>query len=98
CAMPQPNFVPVSPSTSRTYHSSGIAGSPSKLCSMPLTFKRTIFVAPTIWAGAKAPAETCSARAARARDIVVETEAVGRRARILGDARKRAGAGDAAPG
>ena len=38
-AMPQPNFVPVSPRMSRRYHSSGISGSPSKLCACPFTFR-----------------------------------------------------------
>ena len=32
-AAPQPNFVPVSPNSSRKYHSSGIDGSPSNDCS-----------------------------------------------------------------
>src|SRR3984893_7468611 len=36
--MPQPNLVPVSPKTSRTYHSSGRSGSPSKERSTPFTF------------------------------------------------------------
>src|ERR1041385_280920 len=42
-AMPQPNFVPVSPSTSRKYHSSGRSGSPSKERSTPFTFRGIIF-------------------------------------------------------
>src|SRR5438132_670339 len=37
-AMPQPNLVPVNPKMSRKYQSSGISGSPSKLCGTPLTF------------------------------------------------------------
>ena len=36
-AMPQPNLVPVSPSTSRSAHSSGMLGSASTSCSAPLT-------------------------------------------------------------
>ena len=39
---PQPNFVPVSRSSSRRYHSSGIVGSPSKERSVPFTFSLTI--------------------------------------------------------
>ena len=41
-ATPQPNFVPVRPSSSRRYQSSGIDGSPSNVCSCPLTFKVAI--------------------------------------------------------
>src|SRR6202030_4520601 len=41
-ATPQPNFVPVSPSSSRRYQSSGIDGSPSKDCVWPLTCNLTI--------------------------------------------------------
>src|SRR5215831_19482833 len=36
-ATPQPNFVPVSPRTSRRYQSTGIDGSPSNDCAWPLT-------------------------------------------------------------
>src|SRR6516225_7027103 len=36
-ATPHPNLVPVSPNSSRKYHSSGIDGSPSKDFSWPLT-------------------------------------------------------------
>src|ERR1700677_2147020 len=36
-ATPQPNFVPVSPRTSRRYQSTGIVGSPSNDCAWPLT-------------------------------------------------------------
>ena len=36
-ATPQPNLVPVSPSSSRRYQSSGIDGSPSNVCACPLT-------------------------------------------------------------
>jgi hypothetical protein len=35
--MPQPNFDPVNPKTSRKYQSSGISGSPLKDCSTPFT-------------------------------------------------------------
>src|ERR1700675_648006 len=42
--MPQPNFVPVSPSTSRRYHNRGMLGSPSKLRSIPFTLSFTIGV------------------------------------------------------
>src|SRR5258708_6880824 len=41
-AMPQPYFVPVNPSSSRRYQSSGIDPSPSKACSWPLTRNLTI--------------------------------------------------------
>src|SRR6202048_4409164 len=36
-AMPQPNFVPVMPSTSRNTHRSGVLPSTSTLCVLPLT-------------------------------------------------------------
>src|SRR5712671_2221161 len=36
-AMPQPNFVPVMPSTSRNTQSSGVSPSTSTLCALPLT-------------------------------------------------------------
>ena len=36
-AAPQPNFVPVIPSTSRNTHSSGVSPSTSTLCVFPLT-------------------------------------------------------------
>src|SRR5579859_6026182 len=36
-AMPHPYLVPVSPRTSRRYHSNGICGSPSKVRSAPFT-------------------------------------------------------------
>jgi hypothetical protein len=36
-AMPQPNFVPVMPSTSRNTQSSGVSPSTSTLCVLPLT-------------------------------------------------------------
>src|ERR1700751_3216983 len=42
-ATPQPNFVPVRPSSSRRYHMSGIDGSPSNVRSRPFTFTLTIF-------------------------------------------------------
>jgi hypothetical protein len=35
--MPQPNFVPVMPSTSRNTQSSGVSSSTSTLCVLPLT-------------------------------------------------------------
>ena len=35
-AMPQPNFVPVMPSTSRSTQSSGVSPSTSTLCGIPL--------------------------------------------------------------
>src|ERR1700722_5136527 len=38
-ATPHPNFVPVSPRTSRRYQSTGIDGSPSNDCVWPLTCK-----------------------------------------------------------
>src|SRR5690606_720058 len=38
-AAPQPNLVPVRPSSSRKYHRSGIDGSPSNVRSCPLTRK-----------------------------------------------------------
>src|SRR5690242_13885668 len=41
-ATPQPYLVPVRPSSSRRYQSSGVDGSPSKACSWPLTRNLTI--------------------------------------------------------
>src|SRR6202795_3388486 len=38
CAMPQPNFVPVIPSTSRRTQSSGVSSGASKVLSSPLIF------------------------------------------------------------
>src|SRR5271169_3344945 len=43
-AIPQPNFVPVSPKMSRRYHNSGRLGSPSKMRSIPFTLSFTIRV------------------------------------------------------
>ena len=43
-ACPQPNLVPVSPTSSRRYHSSGMSGSPSKLRSAPFTVSLIIGV------------------------------------------------------
>src|SRR6185436_11174912 len=37
CAMPQPNFVPVRPSSSRITHSSGVSAACSEFVSFPLT-------------------------------------------------------------
>jgi hypothetical protein len=37
-AMPQPNLVPVIPSTSRSTHNSGVSPSTSTLCILPLIF------------------------------------------------------------
>ena len=37
CAMPQPNFVPVSPSTSRSTQRSGMSSGAGTSCSLPLT-------------------------------------------------------------
>src|ERR1700678_2974697 len=37
CAIPQPNFVPVSPITSRNAHRSGVSAATSKVCRCPLT-------------------------------------------------------------
>src|SRR3954470_11403003 len=41
-ATPQPNFVPVSPSSSRRYHISGIVGSPSNERCCPFTLTLTM--------------------------------------------------------
>ena len=41
-AMPQPNLVPVRPSSSRRNQSSGMSGSPSKRCSTPFTVNVTM--------------------------------------------------------
>src|SRR6266446_3044864 len=43
-ATPQPYFVPMSPSSSRKYQSSGVDGSPSNDCSWPLTRNLTMGV------------------------------------------------------
>ena len=45
-ATPHPNFVPVSPSTSRRYQSTGIDGSPSKDCVWPFT--RRVIMLPSL--------------------------------------------------
>jgi hypothetical protein len=37
CAIPQPNFVPVSPTASRNAQSRGVSGSRSMSCCVPLT-------------------------------------------------------------
>ena len=42
CATPQPYLVPVNPSCSRNTHNSGVSGSTSTLCTLPLTFKVVI--------------------------------------------------------
>src|SRR5688500_10543414 len=42
CATPQPYFVPVRPTCSRITHSSGVFGSTSTSCVLPLIVKRTI--------------------------------------------------------
>src|SRR6266404_2239059 len=47
-ATPQPYFVPMSPSSSRKYQSSGIDGSPSNDCSWPLTRNLTMGVPPRV--------------------------------------------------
>jgi hypothetical protein len=41
-AIPQPNFVPVSPRMSRKYQSRGMSGSPSKARSVPFTLSFTM--------------------------------------------------------
>src|SRR5258707_2171110 len=41
-ATPQPNFVPVRPSSSRKYHRRGIDGSPSNACACPFTRRLTM--------------------------------------------------------
>src|SRR5262249_8137452 len=38
-AMPQPNFVPVMPSTSRSTHKSGVSSATSTLCVFPFTLR-----------------------------------------------------------
>ena len=43
-AMPQPNFVPVSPSVSRITQRSGMFGSTSTLFSAPLTVRLTLVI------------------------------------------------------
>src|SRR6185295_9803042 len=45
-AMPQPYLVPVSPTCSRIAHNSGVFGSTSTSCVLPLMFKRTILKSP----------------------------------------------------
>src|SRR6266478_7553198 len=42
CAIPQPNFVPVSPKTSRSTHSKGMSAGTSTDFETPLTFKFVI--------------------------------------------------------
>src|SRR5262249_37700406 len=43
-AMPQPYFVPVRPSASRSTHRSGVSGSTSISCGCPLIVRRGIMV------------------------------------------------------
>ena len=50
-AMPQPNFVPVSPRMSRRYHSSGISGSPSKVLGASVHLEMNHGALPGIWVG-----------------------------------------------
>src|SRR5687768_13402559 len=45
CAMPQPNFGPLTLSSSRSTHSSGISGSTSTCCARPLTISLIISLA-----------------------------------------------------
>src|SRR3984957_3469485 len=42
CAMPQPNFVPVNPTRSRSTQSSGMSGGASTVCVWPFMFKVVI--------------------------------------------------------
>src|SRR5258705_346370 len=44
-AIPQPNLVPVIPSTSRNTHSNGVSASTSTLCAVPLTLRVKAIVA-----------------------------------------------------
>src|ERR1700733_8619945 len=46
CAMPQPNFVPVRPNSSRTTHNSRVSGSISSLCVVPLTL--SVIIEPSL--------------------------------------------------
>src|SRR5258708_8333725 len=41
CAMPQPNLVPVRPTTSRIAHSNGMSGSTSREIGLPLSVNET---------------------------------------------------------
>src|SRR3989442_1046203 len=43
-AMPQPNFVPVKPNTSRNTHSSGISGTTSTVCGLPFRVNLTVAI------------------------------------------------------
>src|ERR1700692_2616128 len=42
CAIPQPNFVPIRPMTSRSTHKSGMSGGTSAVCTLSLIFRVTI--------------------------------------------------------
>src|ERR1700760_1610079 len=44
CAMPQPNLVPVRPTCSRITHRSGVSGSASTSCTLPLMLSLAICV------------------------------------------------------
>src|SRR4029453_18714669 len=46
-AWPQPNLVPVRPTSSRINHSSGRSGSPSQFNSWPLTFTLIMIASPS---------------------------------------------------
>ena len=48
CAMPQPNFVPFRPMTSRNTHSSGMSGWTSTVRDWPLTVKLTLMPEPSL--------------------------------------------------
>jgi hypothetical protein len=55
CAMPQPNFVPVNPSDSRSTHSSGVVESASTTCGVPFTVSVIDIVGPRSGYSAVAP-------------------------------------------
>src|SRR6476659_135840 len=51
--MPQPNFEPVSSSSSRRYQSRGMAGSPAYFLDAPFTLRRIMSVVYTLFPGVR---------------------------------------------
>src|SRR5262245_24427316 len=61
CAMPQPNFVPVNPSDSRSTQRSGVAESESTTCGVPFTVSAIDIVRPLSGYSAVAPGHIAKA-------------------------------------
>jgi hypothetical protein len=63
-AMPQPNFVPVSPTASRMAQSNGISGATSSVVALPLRVKVTDIDVSEIFKGRASPALACGGNGA----------------------------------